>query len=180
MDDWLQLVAEPYRLSQQWEYQRVVYDPVDTTIRIVSVILIATALLFLAMLFARHVGAYVMQIGTLLIGLMLWIPLYIMNQRMNVMIVEGAAASTSLLETMGLTVFWVLRAGLGVATVVITLLPVMMIMALIVTLLLDLFNKREPPVTTEAEGFFSELGRRAGQYEDVPLSHFWRPFRRPL
>lgn len=180
LDDWLQLVAEPYRLSRKWDYQRVVYDPISDNIRTVSVVLIVVSLLFLAMLFARHVGAYLMQIGTMLIGLLLWVPLYIMNQRMNIMLAEGAASSEGPLQTLGITVFWVLRSVLGVATVVVTLIPVMMVMALIVTLLLDLFKMREPPVTKEADGFFSELGRRAGSHEDVPLSRFWKPFRQPL
>lgn len=179
-DDWLQIIAEPYRLSMKWNYQRVVLDPVDPALRAVSVALIGLTLLWLACLFARHIGGYMLQVGTLIIGALLWIPLYVMNQRMNAMVVQGAESAGTLPETLGLAAFWVVRMVLGVLTIAATLLPVMMVIALVATVLLDLFKMRIPPATTEADGFFSELGRRATQREDIPLSHFWRPIRRPL
>jgi hypothetical protein len=179
-DDWLQLIAEPYRLSMKWNYQRVVFDPVDPAIRTVSVALIALTLIWLACLFARHIGGYLLQVGTLIIGALLWIPLYVMNQRMNAMVVQGAESAETLPETLGLTAFWIVRMALGVMTIGATLLPAMMVIALIATILLDLFKLREPPATSEADGFFSELGRRATQREDIPLKYFWRPIRRPL
>ncbi len=179
-DDWLQIIAEPYRLSMKWNYQRVVLDPVDPAIRAVSVALIGLTLLWLACLFARHVGGYMLQFGTLIIGALLWIPLYVMNQRMNAMVVQGAESADTLPETLGLSAFWVVRMVLGVLTIGATLLPVMMIIALVATVLLDLFKMRIPPATTEADGFFGELGRRATQREDIPLKYFWRPIRRPL
>lgn len=179
-DDWLQIIAEPYRLSMKWNYQRVVLDPVDPALRAVSVALIGLTLVWLACLFARHIGGYMLQFGTLIIGALLWIPLYVMNQRMNAMVVEGAGTAGSLPETLGLSAFWVVRMVLGVLTIGATLLPAMMVIALAATLLLDLVKLRTPPATTEADGFFSELGRRATQREDIPLKHFWRPIRRPL
>jgi hypothetical protein len=179
-DDWLQIIAEPYRLSMKWDYQRVILDPVDPALRAISVALIGLTLVWLACLFARHVGGYMLQFATLIIGAMLWIPLYVMNQRMNAMVVQGAESADTLPETLGLTAFWVVRMVLGVLTIGATLLPAMMIIALIATVVLDLFKLRTPPDTTEADGFFSELGRRATQREDIPLKYFWRPIRRPL
>lgn len=179
-DDWLQVIAEPYRMSLKWNYQRVVYDPVDPTVRVITVVLVAVMLTFLALLFARHVGGYLLQVAVLVIGSLLWIPLYVINQRMNSMIVQGAESAESLPETLGLTVFWVIRIAVGVLTIGATLLPAMMVLALMATILLDIFRMREPPVTTEADGFFSELANRANQREDIPLKYFWRPIRRPL
>jgi MFS family permease len=180
LDDWLQLVAEPLRLSMKWEYQRVVYDPVDPTIRWLTVGLIAATLVALALLFARHVGGYGLQLGVLVLAGIAWVPLYVMGQRMNSMVVQGAEASDTLPETLGLLAFWLVRAGLGVAAILVTLLFAMMPIALVATALLDLTGLRHPRVTHEADSFFSELGNRAGEHEDVPLRAFWRPIRRPL
>src|SRR5680860_940644 len=134
-DDWLQLVAEPYRLSMPWDYQRVVYDPVAPEIRAVGSVLLVAMLTALACLFARHVGGYLLQLGTLVLSALVWMPLFIMNQRLTAMV----------------------------------------LIALVATLLLDLLKLREPRITHEADGFFSELGRRADQREDVSLKAIWRP-----
>jgi hypothetical protein len=179
-DDWLQLVAEPYRLSMPWDYQRVVYDPIDPTIRAISVGLIAVALLAMACLFARHVGGYLMQVGTLTLSALVWMPVFIMNQRLNAMVVQGADASETLPEVLGLSAFWVVRVGLGALTIGATLMTGMMILALVATVILDMLRLRQPQITHEADGFFSALGSRANQHEDVPLKALWRPIRRPL
>jgi len=179
-DDWLQLVAEPYRLSMPWDYQRVVYDPVAPEIRAVGSMLLVAMLTVLACLFARHVGGYLLQLGTLALSALIWMPLFIMNQRLNAMVVQGAEASNTLPEVLGLSAFWVLRMGLGALTIGATLMTGMMLIALVATLLLDLLRLREQRITHEADGFFSELGRRADQREDVSLKAIWRPIERPL
>lgn len=179
-DDWLQLVAEPYRLSMPWDYQRVVYDPVDPAIRAVSVGLIVAALIALACLFARHIGGYLLQAGTLVLSALIWMPIFIMNQRLNAMVVQGAEASETLPEVLGVTAFWVVRMGLGIVTIGATLMTGMMLLALVATVILDLFGLRQQRITHEADGFFTELQRRAGQHEEVPLKALWRPTRRPL
>jgi MFS family permease len=180
LDDWLQIVTEPYRLAQKWESKREIYQPIDGTIRAISIILLALALVGIAMLFARHVGGYGLQVGTLLIGVLLWIPLFIMNGRINSTLLQGAESSDTAVEVIGLGLFWLLRMGLVVGTVLATLLPVTMAIALVVTFLLDLFHMRQPPITHEADGFFAELGNRASERHDVPLKYLWKPHRRPL
>ena len=179
-DDWLQLVAEPYRLSMPWDYQRVVFDPVDPTLRAVSVVLIVAALAILACLFARHIGGYGLQVVTLALSAMIWTPIFIMNQRLNAMIVQGAEASETLPEVLGLSAFWVVRTALGVVTIGTTLMTGMMLLALVATAILDVFGLRRQRITHEADSFFTELQRRAAQREDIPLKTLWRPIRRPL
>jgi hypothetical protein len=179
-DDWLQLVAEPYRLSMPWDYQRVVFDPVDPALRAMSASLILAALAVLACLFARHVGGYGLQVVTLILSALIWMPVFIMNQRLNAMIVQGAEASTTLPEVLGLSAFWIVRIALGIATIGATLMTGMMLLALLATALLDLLRLRQQRITHEADGFFGELQRRSVQYEDVPLKTLWRPIRRPL
>ncbi|MEJ7900517.1 MAG: hypothetical protein WKF63_01650 [Thermomicrobiales bacterium] len=179
-DDWLQLVAEPYRLSMPWEYQRVVFDPIDPALRAGSVVLIVAMLAVLACLFARHIGGYPLQLGTLVLSALIWTPIFIMNQRLNAMIVQGAEASETLPQVLGLSAFWVVRMGLGVVTIAATLMTGIMLLALVATVFLDLFGLRQQRITHEADGFFTELQRRAGQREDIPLKTLWRPIRRPL
>ena len=180
LDDWGQLVAEPYRHSLKWEYQRVVYGAIDPAIRAVSVVLILVSLTALACLFARHIGGYLLQAGTLVLAVMVWMPMYIMGQRLNAMIIQGAESSTSLPEILGVGAFWIVRMGLATLVVATTLLTAMMAIALVATLVLDLLRLRVPRETHEADGFFSELGRRAEGREDIPLKTLWRPIRRPL
>jgi hypothetical protein len=179
-DNWLQLVSEPYRLSQRWESKRAVYAAIDPTIRTISVILLALALIGVAMLFARHVGGYGLQLGVMVIGILLWIPLFLMNGHVNSLFLQGSETSDTLLEAVGLGAFWVLLLTLTVATVLTTLTPITMAMALVATAILDLFHMRQPPITQEADGFFAELGNRAQERHDVPLKYFWKPHRRPL
>ncbi len=178
-DNLYQLVAEPFRLSLKWNYQRVVYEPTGHTIRMVTLILVAATVFFLALLFTRYVGGYGLQIGLLVMAAIAWAPLYVLSQRLNVMVVQGADDSHSLPETLGVTVFWLVRSGLGLAIVIVTLLTGVMIVALLVTPVLDLLKLRHPGVTHEADGFFSELGVRAGEHQDLPLRTFWRPIQRP-
>lgn len=179
-DNWLQLVAEPYRLSMPWDYQRVVYDPVDSEIRAIGSVLLVATLTVMACLFARHVGGYLLQLGTLALSAIVWMPLFIINQRLNAMVAQGAETSETLPEVLGLSAFWLLRMGLGTLTIGATLMTGTMLIALLMTLLLDLFRLREHRVTHEADGFFSELGRRAEVNEDIPLKALWRPIHRPL
>ena len=163
-----------------WDYQRVVYAPVDPTIRGIGVVLLVATPVAIACLFARHVGGYFLQIGTLALSAIVWMPLFIINQRLNAMVVQGAEASETLPEVLGLSAFWVLRIGLGALTIGATLMTGTMLIALVTTLLLDLLGLRKHRVTHEADGFFSELGRRADQREDIPLKMLWRPIQRPL
>ena len=179
LDNLYQLIAEPFRLSLKWNYQRVVYEPTDPAIRMITAILIAALVVFLALLFTRYIGSYGLQVGLLILGAIAWAPLYVLSQRMNVMVVQGADDSHSMAETIGVSVFWILRSGLGFATIIVTLLTAVMVVALIVTPLLDLLKLRQPGVTHEADGFFSELGARAGDHEDLSLRAFWRPIQRP-
>ena len=179
-DDWLQLVTEPYRLSQRWESKRQIYHQIDPSIRTISLILLALALLGIAMLFARHVGGYGLQLVVGMIGVLLWIPLFIMNGHVNSLFLQGSESANTLPEAAGLAVFWLLVLVLTIATVLATLTPITMATALVVTFLLDLFNMRQPPITQEADGFFAELGNRATERHDIPLKYLWKPNRRPL
>jgi hypothetical protein len=179
-DDWLQLVVEPYRLSLKWEYQRILLSPIEPEIRLTSVVLIGVALLAIAFLAARHMGGYLMQLGVLLVSTLAWIPLFIMNQRVNALVIQGAEADASVLDVLGLALFWLMRMTLGVVTIAISAAAVTMLISLVATVILDLLHAREPRVTREADAFFGSIGNRVGEEPDVPIHSYWKPIRRPL
>lgn len=179
-DDWLQLVVEPYRLSLKWEYQRILLSPIDPESRITSVVLLGATLLAIAFLAARHMGGYLMQGGVLLVSVLAWIPLFIMNQRVNALVVQGAEADASALDVLGLALFWLMRMTLGVVTIAMSAAAVTMLMSLLATVVLDLLRAREPRVTREADAFFGSISSRVGDNPDRPIHSYWKPIRRPL
>jgi hypothetical protein len=177
-DDWLQLVTEPYRLSQQWDSQRVIFDPVDPTIRLATIGLIGLSLLPSAALFARHIGGYLLQFVLLVISLCAWFPVFIFRQRLD-MVVNTAPANTpdSMSETASFLVFWLLRTMLGVLSVAATWLVLVMAIAPVATFALDRLNWRAPKISAEANGFYAALEANAAQHIDVPLASRWKPIR---
>ncbi len=179
LDDWLLIATEPYRLSLRWEYQRLLLSPIDSQVRTISLGLLALTVVLMALLTARHLGGYLMQFGLLLVALISWIPLFILNQRLNALIVQGAIADASLTEVLGLAAFWVVRLILGMATVAATAAVATMLMALVATVMLDLFRARDPRTTHEADDFFGVLGEKAVEREDVPMESRWRPIAPP-
>jgi MFS family permease len=180
VDDWLQLVVEPYRRSMKWEYQRVQFDPIDPALRLVSIVLLAAAMLLLAMLVARHISGYVFQIGALVVSVLAWIPLFILNQRLNALILQGAANDASLAELAGLTTFWLVRLAFGLVMVAASIAAATLVTSLVVSVLLDMVRAREPRTTHEAEAFFATLHQRAEETPDRPVHSYWRPIERPL
>jgi hypothetical protein len=177
-DDWLQLVTEPYRLSQQWDSQRVIFDPVDRTIRVATIGLIAMSLLPSAALFARHIGGYLLQFVLLVMSICAWFPVFIFRQRLD-MFVNTAPENTpgSVSETASFLMFWFLRTMLGVLSITTTWLVLVMAVAPVVTFALDRLDWRAPKISAEANGFYAALEANAAQHVDVPLASRWKPIR---
>ncbi len=180
LDNWLQLSAEPYRLSRSWESQRVVFDPVAPEIRIASVTLLLATAVGLAALFARHAGGYVSQLGFLVMATVAWIPLFIFQQRLNLLVLDAVEASSSWSGLAGITAFWTLRTAFGLLSIAATMMIVTFLLAPVVTLILDLLRLRVPGTTTEADPFFAALKDRSDGYDDGSIRRYWRPIRRPM
>ncbi len=180
LDNWLQLSGEPYRLSRSWESQRVVFDPVATEIRTVSIALLLATAIGLAALFARHAGGYALQLGILIMATVAWIPLFIFQQRLNLLVIDAVESSSSWAGLAGITAFWVLRTAFGLLSIVATALTVTFLIAPFLTIILDLLRLRVESTTTEADTFFTALEDRSGGYDDVPVKSHWRPIRRPM
>lgn len=178
-DNWLQLIAEPFRLSRRWESQRMVIDPIRSEIRVVTGVLLALLLLLGAALFARHIGGYLLQAALLTVGVATLIPLFIVQQRADVMVIDGVGASEGWGASAGIAAFWMLRTALGIGIVASTLMIGMMVIAPTLTLLLDLVGLRYSRTTREADAFFSVVESHAKDHQEVPLKDRWRPIRQP-
>ncbi|MGH2561569.1 MAG: hypothetical protein ACRDJH_21085 [Thermomicrobiales bacterium] len=161
LDNWRQLVGIPYRMTQRFPSQRIEYDPPSDQVRTVSLILLAISLVFVACLVARHVGGYGTQTVLFLAGIVFWLPLFIFRQRFNINLGLGFDGEiTSPLDVIGY-VLWVLGAWLiEIAIILSTYVVLLALVALPVTLLLDLTRLRQPKTTQEATAFFASFHER--------------------
>lgn len=180
-DDWIQLIGEPFRLSRQWASERIVTDPIAVEIRTVTLVLLAMMVLLSAAMFARHVGGYGLQVATLIISAILWVPLFVLRQRLDILVHDGVADRISNGgDFAGLVLFWGLRSLLTVGVVTLSFATMVSFIAPFVSLVLDLLHVRSPRMTQEADDFFGALHEQAGEYDDVPLKARWRPIQRPM
>ncbi len=178
-DNWFQLIAEPFRLTRRWESQRTVFDPVATEVRLVTGVLLGLLVIVGAALFARHVGGYLAQVAFLIVGTATWLPLFIVQQRAEVMVIDGVSASEHWAAFAGVGAFWILSTVLGIAIVCSSLMTCLMLVAPLVTLLLDLTGLRHPRTTREADPFFTVVQSHARDHEEVSLKDLWKPIRQP-
>ena len=159
-DNWRQLTGEPYRLSREWASQRVEIDPTPESLRTLSYVLLALSLVSVACLFARHVGTYGVQLLVLLGCLVFWGPLFVVRQRFDL-----ALALTDDISSPGAIPGYVLYLlmtwAVDIAVIALSYGALLMMVALPVTLLLDLTRLRCPRTTDEATAFFTALGNRA-------------------
>jgi hypothetical protein len=160
-DNWRQLVGIPYRATQRFPSQRIEYDPPSDQVRTVTFVLLAISLVFVACLVARHVGGYGTQIILFLAGFVFWLPLFIFRQRFNINLGLGFDGEiTSPLDVIGY-ILWVLGAWLiEIAIILSTYFVLLALVALPVTLLLDLTRLRQPKTTQEATAFFASFHDR--------------------
>jgi hypothetical protein len=174
-DNWLQLVTEPYRLSQQWDSERVVMQPVARQWREVSLLLVGLSLVPAAALFARHVGGYILQLALLVVALCAWFPVFIFRQRLDLVVNTAPESTGSFTSAASFVVFWLLRTVLGIASVVTTWAILVLLIGPLVTFVLDRLNWRTPRISGEANGFYAALGANAAEHADVPVSQWWKP-----
>jgi hypothetical protein len=161
-DNWRQLTALPYRLAQRFPSKRVELDPPSAGVRTVTLVLLAVVLLLLACLVGRHVGGYLLQAILLAGSLVLWAPLFVIRQRLNLNLAFGFGGSwTSPVDVLGYGLFVALAWLFDMTLILISVAALLTLAALPVTLALDLIRQRQPRVTTEATAFFGALSERA-------------------
>ena len=184
-DNWLQLANEPYRRMLKWGYERQVIAPVATEVRAVTLVLLVAVAILSAMLFARYIGGYGLQIAGIIIGIVVWVPFFILRQRLDILVHEavGDGSHVTAGDFIGWLLFWALRTAFCLGFLVLGMTVVTLLVAPLVTLVLDLLHMRRPPDSREANDFFSTLSRQASAYEDgstQSLHARWRPIERPL
>lgn len=184
LDNWLQLANEPYRRMLKWQYERGVATPIAPEIRTVTLVLLVAAAILSAMMFARHIGGYGLQIASLVIGIVVWMPFFILRQRLDILVHEavGDGSTVTANDFAGWFMFWLLRTVFCLGFIMLGLLVGVLIVAPVVTFVLDLLHMRRPPDSREANDFFSTLSRTASSYEEgssQSLRARWRPIERP-
>jgi hypothetical protein len=162
LDNWRQLIGEPYRATRRFASERVQIDPPSTEVRTVTILLLAAAIVLLACLLARHVGGYLLQIVLLLGSVVLWAPLFAIRERLNVNLAFGFDGSwTSPLDVLGYALFVVLAWLFEITLILATGAVLLAAAALPITLALDLLRLRRPRDSDEAAAFFGSLSQRA-------------------
>ena len=159
-DNWRKMAGEALDINEKYLSQRLVLEPVARDVRAVTLALLALSLLSLAPLFARYVGGYGYQLALLLLGGVLFIPTFALRQRLDTILVSTLLYDLPPLFSLGMLatiVFVVLDYAANVALLVVSYLGLLGLVALPVTLLLDLLRQREPPPSSETEAYYAEL-----------------------
>jgi hypothetical protein len=161
-DNWRQLVGAPYRATQRFASRRVEIDPPSPEVRTITLVLLALTVVLAAALVARHVGGYFLQFALFAGSVALWVPFFVVSQRLNLNLAFGFGGRwTSPLDVSGYVLFvamaWLVELGFILVSFVILL----AVSALPITLLLDLIGRRRPRPTAEANDFFAAFQERA-------------------
>lgn len=160
-DNWRSIAEIPYRYIQIWESRKAEFNPPADWVRNVTGILFVCSLIFTACLVSRHVGGYFLQFALIFPATAAWIPLFIVRQRLDFNLGLGFDGSwTNPVDVIGYLLFlgaaWVVDSLALLATYVILL----MIVAIPITLVLDLTRLRRPRVKGEAAGYFQSMSDR--------------------
>ena len=165
-DDWRKVFGELLDVREQYLSQRAVLVPVDPAIRRVSFVLLIPALLCGGALFARYLGGYGLQAILVLLGISAFFPLYLIRQRLD----TGLAGILDLpsffsLAGIAIAVYLLLDWAANIALILTSYLGLLGLVALPVTLLLDLTGQREGSArpSAEAQAFYTQLGEGVRQ-----------------
>jgi hypothetical protein len=160
-DNFRQIAGAPYRFIQLFPSKRVEYGAPSDAVRNVTVALVAVALVFTACLVSRHVGGIGTQFVLGLIGLVGWLPFFIVRQRLDLNLAMGFDGSwSSPVDAAGYILF-VLCAWVVDSLVLIMMFSVLLaVVSMPVTLLLEITRLRQPRIRGEAKPYFSALAHR--------------------
>jgi hypothetical protein len=160
-DNWRQLIGLPYRLSQRWPSQRVEYNPPSDDVRTITFILLAISLVLVACVVARHVGGVIIQILLFMAAVTFWAPIFAIRQRFDVNLSLGFEGSvTSPVDIAGYLLWVVMAWSLDIIVVLLSYVLLLSVVAIPVTILLEITRLRQPKVTKEADSFFASFQER--------------------
>jgi hypothetical protein len=160
-DNWRGIAEIPYRYIQIWASKKIEYDPPPDWVRNVTGILLVISLIFMACLVARHIGGYFMQMALIFPAVAVWIPLFIVRQRLDFNLGLGFGGSwTNPIDVIGYLLFLGAAWVVGTLALLSTYIILLMLVALPVTLILDITRLRRPRVKGEATGYFQSMSDR--------------------
>jgi hypothetical protein len=160
-DNWRSIAEIPYRYIQIWDSKRIEHNAPADWVRDITTVLLVIALVFTACLVARHVGGYIFQLVLILPAAVAWIPLFIVRQRLDFNLGLGFDGSwTSPLDVIGYLLFLVAAWVVDGLSLFATYIILLLLVALPVTLLLDITRLRRPRVKGEATGYFQSMSDR--------------------
>jgi len=161
-DHWRQLLDEPMRQLGQFPSEKIVLDPTPAPLRTVSLVLLAFVVLGFAPLVARHVGGYPIQVVGAIGCLLLCLPLYTLRVRFDFGLALGFDADPrNPIDLAGYALYLLITWGFLTGVLLLLVTGITFLVALPVTLLLDLTGRRHPRITHEADSFFGSLADRA-------------------
>jgi hypothetical protein len=157
-DNWRKMVGEALDINEKYVSQRLVPEPVPRDIRAVTVVLLAVSLLTMAPLFARHVGGYLYQISLTISAVALFILFYFLRQRLDTVLATIYTLPPLLSFGMLATIIFVLLDyAANVGLLVVVYLGLLGLVALPVTVVLDLLRQREPAPDASSAAFYAKV-----------------------
>lgn len=167
-DNWRQLTGIPFRAIKQFPSERVLIDPPSHAVRTVTFVLLGVTLVVFSALLARHIGGYFMQLIIAAGALVAWLPFFVIRLRFSLNLALGFTGSwTSPVDVGGYLCFILITYLFDIGLILVSFFTLLGLVALPVTLFLDLTRTRRPRVTDEAKPFFSTIGDRAGSARNV-------------
>jgi len=161
-DDWRKVFGELLDVREQYLSQRAVPIPVDPALRRVSFILLVPALICGGALFARYLGGYGLQAILVILGISAFFPLYLVRQRLDTGL-AGILELPSLFSLAGIAIafYLLLDWAANIALILTSYLGLLGLVALPVTLILDLTGQRESTArpSADAQAFYLQLGK---------------------
>lgn len=155
-DNWRKLLGEALDTGERYASQRIVQNPVPESIRGVTLILLATALVTCAPLVGRYVGGYGLQVALLIVGTIGFLILFTLRQRLDTMLVTvdrlPPVFSAEMLATLA---FILLDYAVNVAVLVLTFLALLGLAALPATFVLDRRHARDLPLDGSADDYYA-------------------------
>lgn len=163
VDSWRQLTSLPFRATRRWDYQRIEIDPTSPVVRGITIVLVALLALLVALIIARYVGGIVIQAIVAAAALFVWLPFFVFRQRFNIDLAMGFGGDPkSPFDLIGYVIFvlgaWAFEIGL----ILVLFAALAALVAIPVTLVLDLTRLRRPRVSREADDFFASISARRG------------------
>lgn len=153
--NWRKLVSEALDINEQFHSQRLVQDRIPAAVLVVTLALLAVSLLTVAPLLARYVGGYPLQFALIIAAITAFIPVFALRQRLDTALATIDVLPSLVSLDMAVTALFIAGDYLAnVALLLVCYLGLLGLVAIPVTVVLDLRRDREPPPDTTQTDFF--------------------------